>query len=805
MDKKILARLIMVVCLITGIGQVAFANPGDPWTEIFESVISQDDVAVEPPQKKVLKSLFFVPRAVSNKIAAPAIAEDKVTVDADQDDEKPLAVADEKKQTDDLESYAKELEKKSFLTPHFRVAYATRFECRWTDAGSGASLDVGVWRPICPPGWVRLHHVFVPSTSSVIQPTEPCILVKWDDKNPAGDEKGPYLKKMTGNEWMWDDKGAGSITHGSFWYPKPPPGYVTLGSIGKSWHAHAKFDSLFRCVREDLVLPGKYIGQIYNDTNSGATKPVSVWSISVADGIKEPFLFTSAAHIAPSRSGKPTIKPYVLKALSPDAAFEATKKGVLSAHWKAMVERTQIEIGEVRKAEKEALDKQVSLFGRLYSSELKIPAINLAGGAENFFQIKPVNDSLPSKPFSEKDFAMIAASIQEGNGLQLEKLPQFDRFPILKGATLDNLSVQQGKFADGDEAGQPWLSVSGDAKISFPRFGSVNGRLCFLSRLYKQKGLKSGLFISVPAEVIEKSFGDVARPLFKQLSFSENAFVTYAADEHEWKINEFPAEIRENLASLSLGEDAGLPFAMGESCWLVAEVKESPVLAAPMAFLQSQPPRLLLSAFIPSDRDQDSLLRANLQSRFLPGLLPGGKSLDVAPPVLELQFGKSRKLTFSSELTLKPTSKIEFSIPVQIEFPANGKTAKSISVSGKIAGKWNDAFGIRGLEIENPTISGAFGENPSLGLAGIVDFGEGWKFDVAGAFTATTGLAALRGKLDRDISFNDIVMLQKLLLQKAYPGNKKLADVIPASSLPLQELKLKNPEFCISQIDDTAL
>ncbi|MEW6712113.1 MAG: hypothetical protein AB1403_20000, partial [Candidatus Riflebacteria bacterium] len=540
-------------------------------------------------------------------------------------------------------------------------------------------------------------------------------------------------------------------------------------------------------------------------TNSGATKPVSVWSITVADGIKEPFVFTSAAHIAQSRTGKPTIKPYVLKGLSPDAIFAATQKGVLSAHWKALVERTQIEIDEVRKAENESLEKQFSLFDRFYSSDLKIPAVNISGGAEKFSQIKAMTDSRPLKAVSEKDFSTIARSIQEENGFRLEKLPQFEQFPILKGIAIENLSIQQGKFADGDEAGQPWLSVCGDVKINFPRFGQIDGQLNFLSRLYKQDGLKSGIFISVPTRIIEKSFGDVAKNVFKRFSFSENSFITYASEDHEWKIKEFPAEIQKKLATLSLGDDAALSFPAGESCWLVAEVKKSPILAAPMSFLQSQPPRLLLNGFIPTDPDQDSLLRANLQSRFLTGLLPGGNFLDVAPPVLELYFGKSRKLIFSSELTVKPTTNVEFSIPVQMEFPADGKPARSVSVSGRIAGKWNDALGIRGLEIENPAISGAFGENPSLGLAGIVDFGEGWKFDVAGAFTAASGLSALRGKIDRDISFNDIVMLQKLLLQKAYPGNKKLANVIPTASLPLKELKLKNPEFCVSQIDDTAL
>ncbi|MEW6712273.1 MAG: hypothetical protein AB1403_20805, partial [Candidatus Riflebacteria bacterium] len=69
MGKNRLTGLIFLICIIHGFAHVAFAINGDPWTEVFEKVVAEDDVAVEKPQKKVVKSFFFSPKVVSDKVA----------------------------------------------------------------------------------------------------------------------------------------------------------------------------------------------------------------------------------------------------------------------------------------------------------------------------------------------------------------------------------------------------------------------------------------------------------------------------------------------------------------------------------------------------------------------------------------------------------------------------------------------------------------------------------------------------------------------------------------------------------------
>lgn len=86
------------------------------------------------------------------------------------------------------------------------------------------------------------------------------------------DPLNPALKHPTDYAQIWNDTDSGATRSGSFWAPTAPPGYTCLGTVAWPGNDGAKppLDAI-ACVRNDLVVPGKAGDKIWHDQDSGAS------------------------------------------------------------------------------------------------------------------------------------------------------------------------------------------------------------------------------------------------------------------------------------------------------------------------------------------------------------------------------------------------------------------------------------------------------------------------------------------------------------------------------------------------------
>lgn len=318
-----------------------------------------------------------------------------------------------------------ELNLKNFLlkivfTPNLRCRYISSYKFIYTDRGSGGKYDLGVWRPVCPEGWVSLGDLAVPSMSED-QPKTPILIVEWDDKNPAGDEKGPYLAKPIRYDWVWDDQGSGAHCDCSFWRPIPPEGYVAMGFVANNNFGNPNDLNLIRCVRKDLVYPAKWVGHIYIDQGTGAKFDCGVWSFTVHDDYKDdPYLIPNTFFVHNSHSGYPVTPAWVLKGISSDDAFNDTRNGYVNIAAKAFVGRIQQTVTNSRQTRQKELELKISeLHPEADSGRQVAPGPAL----EETLLITEKNDkeqdsahNLPGIDMTTDQFKDVLAAIQKTGG-----------------------------------------------------------------------------------------------------------------------------------------------------------------------------------------------------------------------------------------------------------------------------------------------------------------------------------------------------------------------------------------------------
>lgn len=698
----------------------------------------------------------------------------------------------------------------TILTQHFRCRYVKSYSFIYTDKGSGGTFDLGVWRPNCPAGWIRLGDVAVPSMSES-QPDVPALLIWWDDNNPAGDEKGPFLAKPVRYEWVWDDRKSGAKRDCSFWRPIPPAGYVAMGFVANSSHANPGDLGIIRCVRSDLVYPAKWVGHIYIDKKTGATYDCAVWSFTVRDDFaKVPFLIPNTFFVHNSYDGTPGTPAWVLKGLGGDDAFKDAQQGYVNVAAKAFVGRIQQAVKNSRQLQQEELNRRISNLSSQADASKKAaadPVLDetiVATDADKNNNLQESAHDLPGIEMTDSQFKdMLKAIEKEGPNLNLARIPALSKLPMVKGLKFENVVLSQGSIAEGNEKDQPWLCIDGNATIEVENAGDISGRVIFLARLFKKTGLMTSVIVTLPTEDFLKKCSDFDKKPLDQIKISDTAF-TLANGEHEWLLKEFPEKIQKDLATFASDERTIFPFVAGKGAWLSAEIKEKSFLAAPFSILKTQPPKVMFSATFPQTKNESVKIRARLLSEFDPKFLPIGDFLKFGLPMIEFSLGDFKSLALLIELKLNLTAKLNLNIPLRMDFPLGAKFT-SISVTGFLPFKWENAFGIPGFSLSNLGISGSFGKLPSLALSGLFDLGADWKFDLVGAlsFTSPIGLSGLSCKLGRDLGLGDLIELHSLLTKIAFP--KIPIPDLGTIDLPFLDLKLRDPFFCVSQIEIPAL
>lgn len=98
--------------------------------------------------------------------------------------------------------------------------------------------------------------------------------------NTPGAQGTAAVASPLGYDKIWDDAGSGGQQDGSFWRPRAPSGYVSLGDVCVGNYREPSKDLIW-CVRSDLVMDSDYNGySIWNDGGSGAKAFVSLWGIN---------------------------------------------------------------------------------------------------------------------------------------------------------------------------------------------------------------------------------------------------------------------------------------------------------------------------------------------------------------------------------------------------------------------------------------------------------------------------------------------------------------------------------------------
>lgn len=161
------------------------------------------------------------------------------------------------------------------------------FELIANDSGSGADDDGAFHRPLLPPGYFAVahqgqNHYGAPGQGG--RPGASVIAVK-----PLEPDA---LAPPASFEWIWNDSGSGADIDAAAFRPIPPPGYRCLSTFMSNDYAFPDVSthpqtraalSEFRCVREDLTVPGTASAYVWKDQASGGDFDFSAWRIAPAD------------------------------------------------------------------------------------------------------------------------------------------------------------------------------------------------------------------------------------------------------------------------------------------------------------------------------------------------------------------------------------------------------------------------------------------------------------------------------------------------------------------------------------------
>lgn len=180
----------------------------------------------------------------------------------------------------------------------------------WIDKGSGATRDVGIWKPRPPAGYSCVGDTlggYAGTSGSVL-------LVAVDQAGPGA----PPLAGATYATQIWNDSGSGADEDGSLWLPSGPKGYVALGSIAAKGYERPSLNG-YVVVREDLAKPGFWFEPAWTSEGFLQSWAASFWYVWAGQfGGIEPKTFGAANSF--SRSPAKT-----LHTLSPTGATPATE------------------------------------------------------------------------------------------------------------------------------------------------------------------------------------------------------------------------------------------------------------------------------------------------------------------------------------------------------------------------------------------------------------------------------------------------------------------------------------------------
>jgi hypothetical protein len=155
--------------------------------------------------------------------------------------------------------------------PTLLISTTSNYTWLYNDKGSGADMDVTIWRPT--PTNTDYYIIGDYAQGNYSQPTGSSLIVMALNDDP----NNPLIKAPVGYTEVWNDHGSGGDNDGSVWFPVPPDGYISIGFLGQTGYNAPS--PKYACLRRDLVQQTQVGTLIWSDKGSGANGDVALYSI----------------------------------------------------------------------------------------------------------------------------------------------------------------------------------------------------------------------------------------------------------------------------------------------------------------------------------------------------------------------------------------------------------------------------------------------------------------------------------------------------------------------------------------------
>lgn len=144
------------------------------------------------------------------------------------------------------------------------------------DGGSGADRDLVVARPRQVPGWFYTGQYGLPQAGTFPGGFKALLFTN----APGTDPNNPAIKPATGFSRHW-----GKSSSYGLYRANAPANYVAVGDVYESTDDPGRigFVYFYGCLRNDLVEPAGWTGELWNDHGSGARDDGSAWGFDNND------------------------------------------------------------------------------------------------------------------------------------------------------------------------------------------------------------------------------------------------------------------------------------------------------------------------------------------------------------------------------------------------------------------------------------------------------------------------------------------------------------------------------------------
>ncbi|KAF9027288.1 FDS protein [Hymenopellis radicata] len=181
------------------------------------------------------------------------------------------------------------------------------------NSGSGAWIDISVWRPNLENGWFYLGQ-----GASIVNDAPPGVIVSALESDA--------LRDVASWEPVWNDAGSESPRDYSLWRGVPPNSdYAVLGGIFSTNPGWAPPDSAqtygIKAIRRDLLTSGPTV-KIWDESGTGAINEGSMWEVGSTKDVQTTMMIPMPSHLPPPQDVALALDPNQVLDVTPSSATE---------------------------------------------------------------------------------------------------------------------------------------------------------------------------------------------------------------------------------------------------------------------------------------------------------------------------------------------------------------------------------------------------------------------------------------------------------------------------------------------------